>query len=314
MREKKRLRIAFMGTPDFAVPSLRALIDSGHDVVCVYTQPPRPKGRGRKVQPSPVHALAEAHNIEVRTPKGLRKPERQEAFAALDLDVAVVAAYGLILPAPILEAPRYGCLNVHASLLPRWRGASPIQHAILHGDSESGVCIMQMDAGLDTGGIISCEKIAIGPRTTASDLYDTLAVLGAQMAEKAVNQLAADGSLSSTPQPEEGMTYAPLLRREDGRIDWTRHATEIDRQIRALNPWPGVFIDKAGERVKILEAVPSPETSDTTPGTLLGRGGKVSCGGESVLILNRIQPSGKKPMDVDSAVNGGFFTVGGSLA
>ena len=240
-----RLRLAFMGTPDFAASSLRALIDAGHDVVCVYSQPPRPAGRGHQVQRSPVHVLAEDREIPVRTPKSLRNAEAQAEFAALDLDCAVVAAYGLILPQPVLDAPRMGCLNIHASLLPRWRGAAPIQRAILAGDAETGVTIMQMDAGLDTGAMLLKGSVPITGQTTAGSLHDALADMGSGLIVQALDGLA-EGPLTAEPQPNEGVTYAAKLSRDDGRLDWTQPADFIERQVRALNPWPGVCFDLGG--------------------------------------------------------------------
>jgi methionyl-tRNA formyltransferase len=247
------LKVVFFGTPDFAVPALQALIDSPHEVICVYTQPPRPKGRGYKIQKTPVHALAEAHNIEVRTPENLKKDEQaQQAFRDLDADIGVVAAYGLIFPEAVLQAPRYGCLNIHASLLPRWRGAAPIQHAIWAGDSATGVTIMQMDAGLDTGAIITASSTAISDTTKASELHDILADQGARLIVATLDKLADRGELNATPQDEVQATYAPMLGRDDGRIDWTQPAQSIDRQYRALSPWPGIWtIDGQGRRLKV---------------------------------------------------------------
>jgi len=257
----KPLRIAFMGTPDFAVTALQALIASEHEVACVYSQPPRPKGRGKKVQSSPVHQLAEQHNIEVRTPLNFKNQNDIDAFQALNLDVAIVAAYGLILPKDILGAPQYGCLNIHASLLPRWRGAAPIHHAIWSGDDETGITVMQMDEGLDT-------------------LHNTLADMGGEMIVNALDQLAKDGSVPSTEQPEEGMTYASMLKKSDGQIDWNQTAEQIDRQVRALNPWPG---------------------------------SNIACGDKSVLTIIELQPENKKVMSVDVALNGGHLIVGNKL-
>ena len=253
----RTLRIAFMGTPDFAVPALKSLIDGPHEVVCVYSQPPRPKGRGQKVQPSPVHEAASAHNIPVFTPKSLRRDEAaQMQFLAHDLDVAIVAAYGLLLPPAVLKAPRHGCLNIHASLLPRWRGASPIQHAIWHGDQQSGVALMQMEEGLDTGPVIAMRAVPIHATTTAQSLHDELSALGAVLTAEMLDVLARDGSLKSIPQDDAGAAYAPLLKKDDGYIDWTKDASSIDRQIRALNPWPGVWTTTPdGKRLKILACV-----------------------------------------------------------
>lgn len=296
------LRIIFMGTPDFSVQALQALIDSPHVVVGVYTQPPRPKGRGHKVIPSPVDHLASTHDIPVYTPESLKSAGAQEEFKSLNADVAVVAAYGLILPKAILDAPRYGCLNIHASLLPRWRGASPIQHAIWQGDHETGITIMQMDEGLDTGDMIAKRSVAITSDTTTSVLHDQLSALGAEMITKTIGQLAGDALPPAEPQHNEQSSYAPMLQKSDGHIDWTRPAVEIDRQIRALNPWPGTFTDD----FKIKSAVLSDQTTDKVPGTILDKKGHIACGDGSVLQLMQIQPPGKQAMDFVSALNGGY--------
>jgi methionyl-tRNA formyltransferase len=307
-----RLRLAFMGTPDFAVPSLRALIDAGHNVVCVYSQPPRPAGRGHRLQSSPVHAFAEARGIPVRTPKTLRTAEAQAEFAALDLDAAVVAAYGLILPQPVLDAPRLGCLNVHASLLPRWRGAAPIQRAILAGDAETGITIMQMDAGLDTGGMLLRESVPITPATTADSLHDALADLGARLIGPALDGLAA-GRLKPEPQPADGVTYAAKLTRDDGRLDWTAPAAVIERQVRALTPWPGVWFDAAGERIKVLAAEPVAGQPARPPGTLLDDALTVACGAGAIRLI-RVQRPGKAPVDGAAFLRGFPVKPGAVLA
>ena len=288
-----RLRLAFMGTPDFAVPSLEALIAAGHDIACVYCQPPRPAGRGQRLQPSPVHALAEARGLPVRTPKSLRPPEAQVEFAALGLDAAVVAAYGLILPVPVLEAPRLGCVNVHASLLPRWRGAAPIHRAILAGDAETGVTIMRVEAGLDTGAMLLKEALPITATTTAAALHDSLAALGARLIVEALDGLAA-GRLHPEVQPAEGVTYAAKLGREEGRLDWSRPAADLERRVRALNPWPGVWFESGGERIKVLAAEPA--TGSALPGTLLDGDFTVACG-EGALRLTRVQRQGRAAVD-----------------
>ncbi len=306
----QKLRIVFMGTPDFATTALEILHTSGHEIVCVYTQPPRPKGRGQQVQPSPVHQYAADHGILVRHPRSLKKKHAQEEFAELKPDVAVVAAYGLILPKAILEAPLYGCLNIHASLLPRWRGASPIQRAILEGDKESGITIMQMDEGLDTGPMILKRSLKIRTKTTASSLHDALSGLGAAMAEEVVNMLARGDDLNEQIQDDKLSTYAPLLTKEDGRINWSETAEQIDRQIRALNPWPGVWSKKKGQRFKILEAILAEEKTDERTGLLLDRKGNMACGNGSILKILKIQPPGKKAMDMSSAINGGYLKIG----
>ena len=310
----KPLKIAFMGTPDFAVPALDALHKGPHEVVCVYSQPPRPKGRGHKVQPSPVHAYAEENGIPVYHPKSLKKEPEQEEFAAHNLDVAIVAAYGLILPKAVLEAPKFGCINIHASLLPRWRGASPIQRSIWEGDAESGVTLMQMDEGLDTGPEIMKRAIAITEQTTAQSLHDDLSALGGTMIEEAINALATQGALNSTAQDNDNATYAPLLKKEDGHINWTQPAVQIDRQIRALNPWPGTYTKDANERIKIFEAVKLDEQTDQIAGTILDKKGRIACGDGTILQIKKLQPAGKKPMDFASALNGGYVTIGESIA
>ena len=288
-----RLRLAFMGTPDFAVPALTALLAAGHEVVCVYSQPPRPAGRGHKLQPSPVQALAESRGIPVRTPKSLRTPEAQAEFAALGLDVAVVAAYGLILPVPVLTAPRLGCVNIHGSLLPRWRGAAPIHRALLAGDSETGITIMEMEAGLDTGPMLLKGAVPITSSSTAAELHDALAALGARLIVEALEGLAA-GRLKPEPQPAEGVTYAAKLEREEGRLDWSRPAAELERRVRALNPWPGVWFESAGERIKVLAAEIA--AGSGAPGTLLGDDFTVACG-TGALRLTKVQRQGRAVVD-----------------
>ncbi|MCC7305847.1 MAG: methionyl-tRNA formyltransferase [Alphaproteobacteria bacterium] len=299
-----------MGTPDFAVPALEMLNNSGHKVIAVYTQPPRPKGRGYEVQPSPVQQCAENLGIPVFHPKSLKGEEEQKKFAGLNADLAVVAAYGLILPRAVLNAPPYGCINIHASLLPRWRGASPIQRAILAGDEETGITLMEMNEGLDTGPMIMSRAVKIHPHSTATSLHDELSALGAVMIEEAVKRLARQGRLEAEMQDDSKATYAPLLRKEDGRIDWNKSALEIDRQVRALNPWPGVWAKFERKRVKILEAKPVSEKSDKSPGTILNKDGHAACGAGTVLQLLKIQPDGKKPMDFTSALNGIYVSTG----
>ncbi|KPF84741.1 methionyl-tRNA formyltransferase [alpha proteobacterium AAP38] len=304
------LRLAFMGTPDFSVSILDALVAAGHEVVCVYSQPPRPAGRGQQLQASPVHRRAEALGIPVRTPKSLRKAEEQAEFAALNLDCAIVAAYGLILPQAILDAPRLGCVNVHASLLPRWRGAAPIQRSILAGDAETGVTIMQMDAGLDTGAMLLKDTLPITARMNAADLHDALAVMGARLMVEALPGIA-DGSLPPVPQPAEGVTYAAKLSKDEGRLDLTRPASELDRQVRGLTPWPGTWIDLAnGEKLKVLEA--QAVDGGGEPGTLLDAGPTLACG-EGALRLIRVQRPGKGPVDGAAFLRGYTHQIGGKL-
>lgn len=307
-----------MGTPDFALAALTAIVErTGHEVVCVYSQPPRPKGRGHEVQPSPVHVYAESRGIPVFTPKSLKSAEAQAEFAAHDLDVAVVAAYGLILPKAVLDAPKFGCLNIHASLLPRWRGASPIQRAIWAGDDKTGITIMQMDEGLDTGPEILKRSLPITSQTNASMLHDRLAILGADMIAEVLDTLAATRArLPSVPQDDEGYTYAPLLKKEDGQVRWGQSAAEIDRQVRALNPWPGVWTNAGGKRLKILEAVPGEGRADDVieAGKILNKRGDIVCGDGVLLRLLRVQPEGKAAMDFPSALNGHYLEIGQVLS
>ena len=303
-------RIAYMGTPDFSVEALAALIEAGHDVACVYTQPPRPAGRGKKDRPSPVHAFAAERGIEVRHPVSLRDETEQAAFAALNLDVAVVAAYGLILPKSFLEAPRHGCLNIHASLLPRWRGAAPIQRAILAGDRISGVTIMRMDKGLDTGPMLMKESVAIGPKTNAGDLHDDLAAMGARMIVEALAKLEA-GKIEKTPQPDEGVTYAAKIYKVETRIDWTRPATGIERQLRAFAPAPGAWFELAGERIRALAGTVTDQRG--TPGATLDDILTVACG-EGAIRLDVVQRAGKGAMEAAAFLRGRAVPTGTVLA
>ncbi|MBI3441453.1 MAG: methionyl-tRNA formyltransferase [Proteobacteria bacterium] len=306
------LKIAFMGTPEFAVRALDAIIQSGHEVVCVYCQPPRPAGRGHKIQLSPVQGRAEELEIPVRTPRSLKKDAAaRNAFTALDLDIAVIAAYGLILPQDILDAPQYGCLNIHASLLPRWRGAAPIQRSILAGDTETGICIMQMEAGLDTGPVLMRGTVPITATTTAEQLHDALAKQGAELIIETLNLLAAGKPPAPQKQAEEGMTYAAMLTKDDGKIDWTKSAADIERQLRALHPWPGVWCTYNGQRLKVLEA--AVKKLSGTPGEILDRHMIVACGRDA-LLLKKIQPQDRKPMDGASFMNGLHLNIGDRLA
>jgi methionyl-tRNA formyltransferase len=298
-----------MGTPDFSVPILENLIYAGHEVAAVYSQPARPAGRGHQLRPSPVAAAAEARGILVRTPKSLKSVEEQEAFAALKADVAIVAAYGLILPKAILDAPRQGCINVHASLLPRWRGAAPIQRCIEAGDHVTGVTIMQMDEGLDTGAMLLMEDIAITPTTTGGSLHDDLSAMGARMAVEALRRLEA-GSLLATPQPPEGVTYAAKLAKEEGRVDWRRSAAEIDRQLRAFTPWPGVWFEFKGERIKLISAKPVEGKGE--PGQVLDDQLTVACG-EGALKIGTLQRAGKGAMTAADLLRGFAVPAGTRL-
>ncbi len=291
------LRVAFMGSPEFAVPALDAVVTAGHEVVAVYAQPPRPAGRGKKDRPTPVHARAGALGLPVRTPVKLRDAEAQAAFAALDLDVAVVAAYGLILPRPILDAPRFGCLNIHPSLLPRWRGAAPIQRAVMAGDDETGVCIMQMEEGLDTGPVLSRETMPIDSRDTYMDMHDRLATRGAALL---VEALAGLETLMPQPQGEDGVVYAAKIDKAEARIAWTRPAAELDAHVRGLSPSPGAWCEMRGERVKVLLA--EPIAANAAPGTVI-EPGTVACGSGALRLL-RVQRAGKPAMDITDFLRG----------
>jgi methionyl-tRNA formyltransferase len=290
------MKIVFMGTPDFAVPVLDALAEA-HEIVAVYTQPPRPAGRGKADRPSPVQARAEALGLSVRHPVSLRSESAAKDFAALQPDVAVVVAYGLILPQPVLDAPRLGCLNIHASLLPRWRGAAPIHRAIMAGDAETGVCIMQMEAGLDTGPVLLREATPIGAGETTADLHDRLAAMGARLIVEAVSRLP---ELRPEPQPTEGVTYAAKIDKAEARIDWTRPAGEVDRLIRGLSPFPGAWVDIKGERVKLLRS--RVVDGSGLPGQVLG-GFTVACGSGAVEITEA-QREGKRPLPAAEVLKG----------
>lgn len=294
------LRVAFMGSPDFAVPTLDALLARGHDVVCVYSQPPKPAGRGGKLRKTPVHEAAEAAGLEVRTPTSLKTPEALAEFQALELDAAIVAAYGLILPQTILDAPKYGCLNVHASLLPRWRGAAPIHRAVLAGDAKSGVTIMQMVAALDAGPMLLTEEVTIMPRMTTVELHDRLAALGGPALLCALEGVAA-GTVTPVDQDEGQVTYAAKLSKEEAALDWSKPADELDRQIRAFTPWPGATFILQDETIKVLEA--EPENGNGAPGEVLDGALLVACG-TGALRLKKIQRPGKKAMAAEELLRG----------
>lgn len=296
------LRLAFMGSPEFGIPVLAALVDAGHEIACVYSQPPRRAGRGKQLRLTPVQSWAEAHGFDTRTPKSLKSEEAQDAFAALNLDVAVVVAYGLILPQPILDAPRLGCMNMHASLLPRWRGAAPIQRAIMAGDELTGVEAMIMEAGLDTGPVLASERARIFPFDTAGSLHDRLAGLAADLAVRALGAWAT-GELVPESQSEVGVTYAHKITSDDQRIDWTRPAPQVDWQIRGLSPFPGAWFEytPAGAteslRIKVLESrYESDDVAAAAPGQLVDDALAVACGGDGLVRLTRLQKPGAKPM------------------
>ena len=287
------LRLAFMGAAAFAVPALDALAASHHTIACVYSQPPRPAGRGRKERPTPVHARAAELGLDVRTPASLKGPDEQAAFAALGLDVAVVAAYGLLLPRAILEAPKLGCVNLHPSLLPRWRGAAPAAHAILAGDSVTGMTIMQMDEGLDTGPILAQATVPMPPRATTTSLEEHLAAMGATMLLDVLEDLA-EGRADARAQSEAGTCYASKFAKEDGRLDWARPADELDRIVRALSPWPGAFFALGDTTEKVLAAEPAEGRG--APGTLLDRELTIACGTGALRLLE-VQRAGKPATD-----------------
>lgn len=304
---EEKMRIIFMGTPDFAVPSLNALVEAGHDVVAVYSQPPRPAGRGKTVMPTPVHQRATALGIEVHTPLSLKDSAAQAAFAALTADIAIVAAYGLILPRAILDAPRLGCLNVHASLLPRWRGAAPIHRAILAGDDETGVTIMQMEAGLDTGPMRAKQSTPIG-RKTSGALTAELADMGASLL---IDVLAALNSHPPVDQPEDGVTYAAKIEKAESRIEFTQSAAQVDRQIRAFAPTPGAFFEHQGERIRILAA----ELAEGSgrPGTIIDDLMTIACGSGAIRPV-RVQRAGKSAMSTAELLRGYALPSGTQLS
>lgn len=304
-----------MGTPDFSVPTLGALHDAGHAIAAVYTQPPRPAGRrGLELQPSPVAREAAALGLAVRTPVSLKGAAEQEAFRALQADAAVVVAYGLLLPKPVLDAPRLGCLNGHASLLPRWRGAAPIQRAVMAGDAETGMMVMRMEEGLDTGPVGLSRRLAVGPLETAGDLHDRLRPLCAALMAEALEKLEA-GTLAFRPQEGEGVTYAAKIAKDETRIDWTRPAQAVHDRIRGLSPFPGAWCEAAPggnpERLKVLRSRPVPGSG--APGTLLGGGLTVACGTGAV-ALEAVQRAGGRPAGAQEFLRGARLGPGDVLA
>jgi methionyl-tRNA formyltransferase len=293
------LRLAFMGTPDFAVPTLAELLAQGHEIAAVYSQPPRPKGRGMALEPSPVQHFAQKAGLPVRHPVSLKGEAEQAEFAALDLDAAIVVAYGLLLPKAILRAPRLGCFNLHASLLPRWRGAAPIQRAVMAGDAETGVMVMQMEEGLDTGPVLMAERVKVG-RKTSGELTADLSRLGADLMVRALGALER-GAVTPQPQAEVGVTYAKKITKEEARIDWSKSAGEIDAMVRGLAPAPGAFSEVKGERLKILSALPV--TDRGRPGEVITDDLTVACG-EGALKLLKVQRAGKGVMDARELLKG----------
>ncbi len=300
----KSLRLAYMGTADFAVPALRALAASRHQVAAVYTQPARSAGRGLRPRPSPVERTAVMLDLPTLTPVSLKEEKTRAAFASLDVDLAVVAAYGLILPQAFLDLPRLGCINLHGSCLPRWRGAAPVQRAIEAGDSRTGVTIIQMDAGLDTGPILAMEPVPIGPKTTARELHDRLASLAADMVVPMVDRLA-EGPVTGTPQTESGARYARKIEKNEGCIDWRQPAAIIERRLRAFNPWPGCWTGLGDQRLRLLrgDVVQARGTASAPPGTVLDDHLAVACG-EGVLRLAEVQRPGGKAMPADEFLRG----------
>ena len=300
------LKLAFMGSPDFATPVLASLIDAGHEIACVYAQPPRPAGRGHKERPAPVHAYAAEIGIDVRTPANFKNLDDIQAFLDLELDAAVVVAYGLILPPALLSAPRLGCINVHASLLPRWRGAAPIQRAILADDEKTGVSIMAMDEGLDTGAVYAVEDVLIGAETTATTLHDELSALGAKMMQTVLADIDA-GTLEARPQSVEGVIYANKLSRDESRIDWRAPAAQIERAVRALNPWPGVWFEYSGTdgpaRIKVLDGNVVADAPAGSPGTVVAEPLVIACAADAFRV-ERLQRPGKGPMEAEPFLRG----------
>ena len=298
------MRIAFLGTPDFAVPALAELASAGHDIAAVYAQPPAPRGRGQAVRPSPVQAFAETLGLHVRTPPSMRDPGAIAAFQALDLDAAVVVAYGQILPAAVLDAPRLGSFNLHASLLPRWRGAAPIQRAVMAGDSVTGVQVMRMTPGLDEGPILLSETVRIGPLDTAGALHDRLSLVGAHLLPRALAAVERGGAVE-TPQATDGVTYARKINPAEARIDWTRPAAEVDRQIRGLSPFPGAWFEAPGEKspVRVKALLSRLEEGEGDPGAALDGALLIACGSGAVRLLT-VQREGRSAQDADAFLRG----------
>lgn len=304
------LRLAFMGSPAFALPALAGLIEAGHEIACVYSQPPRPAGRGKQERPTPVHAFAAARGLEVRTPKSLKRAEEQEAFAALKLDAAIVVAYGLILPKAILDAPRLGAFNLHGSLLPRWRGAAPIQRAIMAGDRVTGVQVMRMEEGLDTGPVLATAETPIDFEDNISTLHDRLAGLGARLLIDTLEKVER-GEAVETPQSEIGVTYAHKIIPAETRIDWTKPAREIDCMIRGLSPTPGAWFELNGARMKVLHSRLG--MGGGAPGEALDDGLLIACGDGAVRLL-KVQREGRAPLETEAFLRGQAVPVGSKLS
>lgn len=301
------MKLIFMGTPEFAVPSLRALVEAGHEIVAVYTQPPRPAGRGQKDRPSPVHHYAETIGLAVRTPESLKSPEEQTAFAALGADAAIVVAYGLLLPKPILEGCAKGCINVHPSLLPRWRGAAPLQRTLMAGDARTGICIMQMDEGLDTGPVLLREELDLPENITAGELHDLLAEHACPLLLKTLEQLE---NITPQPQAAEGATYAPKISKDEAAIDWHKPAADVLHHIHGLSPFPGAHFACDDEKFKVLKACLA--EGQGNPGHTLDDVLTVACGQGAVRLLV-VQRAGKKPMDASDMLRGFPIPKGATL-
>jgi methionyl-tRNA formyltransferase len=309
-------KIVFMGTPEFAAAILEGLVDEGYDIVAVYTRPDAPAGRGRSLAASPVKQLAERHDLTVIQPRSLKKPEAQDELRKFAPDVIIVAAYGLILPQPILDIPTLGCVNVHASLLPRHRGAAPISASILAGDEFTGVSIMCMDAGIDTGAVYSRSMIPILDWDTTGTLTESLAIIGSMALLDVLPQMAK-GQIAALPQPAEGATYAPMISKEAGRIDWQKSAVEIWRQVRAFQPWPGAYTTWDGKLVKLIESIPIAVPPKAPPGTVVALSGEAaSLGiitGHGVLGINKLQLEGKRPVTREEFLRGARGFIGAVL-
>ncbi|MCR5873465.1 methionyl-tRNA formyltransferase [Phenylobacterium sp. J426] len=311
------MRLAFLGTPDFAVSALSAIVDAGHEVACVYSQPPAPRGRGHELKPSPVHAFAQSRGIPVRTPASMRDPAEVAAFAALDLDAAVVVAFGQILPREVLEAPRLGSFNVHASLLPRWRGAAPIQRAIMAGDKVTGVQVMRMTEGLDEGPVLSTATVRIDALETAGSLHDRLAAAGAELIVATLDAIAA-GRAAEAAQADDGVTYAKKIRSKEARIDWTRPAPEVDRKIRGLSPFPGAWFELPTEKgpVRVKALLSERAEGEGAPGEVLDDRLRVACGADNergAVRLLRVQREGRGPQDAEAFLRGTPVAAGTTL-
>ena len=298
------MRLAFLGTPDFALAALRRLVAAGHEIACVYSQPPAPRGRGHTLQPSPVHAFALERGLPVRTPASMRDPGEIFAFQALELDAAVVVAFGQILPAEVLEAPLLGSFNLHGSLLPRWRGAAPIQRAVMAGDPVTGVEVMRMTEGLDEGPVLASETLRIGPLDTAGTVYDRMAAIGAELLARTLPQIEA-GTAIETPQAEEGATYAKKIRPKETRIVWSRPGVEVDRKIRGLSPFPGAWFQLAGDKgpVRVKALLSAYEDAEGAPGQVLDDRLLVATGEGAVRLL-RVQREGRGPQEADAFLRG----------